>query len=60
MKSIREARLRRIFPAVWVFVWYLRMTILWRHDDGGCYKSRGENVINGKNREAVGKYGKKN
>ena len=29
-------------------------------DDGGCYKSRGESVINGKNREAAGKYGKKN
>ena len=29
-------------------------------NDGGCYKSRGENVINGKNREAAGKYGKKN
>lgn len=30
------------------------------HNDGGCYKSRGENVINGKNREAAGKYGKRN
>jgi len=31
MKSIREARLRRIFPAVWVFVWYLQMAILSQH-----------------------------